>query len=156
MLEWPYQTGSDRRRKRAAAAMRDEQGFTLLEIVIALAIASLALAALTQAVSGGLRATRVGADYQEALSRARSHLEQLGTDLLAGERSGDDGGGFQWRVLVRPVAAAQAPAGGGRPGAGTVATLYGVTVTVGWDTDGGHRDVALTTQRLGLAASEAR
>ncbi len=135
----------------STVAMRNEQGFTLLEVVIAFAIASLSLAALTQAVSSGLRATRIGADYQEALSRARSHVEQLGSDLSPGEQSGDDGGGFQWRVLVLPLAAVR-----GQAGAGSIAILYGVTVTVGWSKDGGHRDVALSTQRLGFGASEAR
>lgn len=135
---------------------RNEHGFTLLEIVIALAIASLACVALMQAVSGGLRATSVSGHYQEALSRAHSHLEQLGTNLQTGEQSGAEGEGFKWHVAVQPIAVALGHVSSSEKGGTEVATLFGVTVVVEWDTDGGHQELVLSTRRLGFAATGTR
>ena len=62
--------------ERAAAAT----GFTLLEVVVALAIAALALVGLFQAGSGGLFAVDTAARAEEAIQRAQSHLAAVGRD----------------------------------------------------------------------------
>ena len=55
-------------------------GFTLLEVVVALAIAALALVGLFQAGSGGLFAVDTAARAEEAVQRAQSHLAAVGRD----------------------------------------------------------------------------
>lgn len=130
--------------------MRD-RGFTLLEALVAFVIAALALGALTQGALGGLRATGVAAHTEEALSRARSHLAAIGPLLRAGESSGDDGGGFTWRMVVQPVGTTARPRDAEGAQAGGRVTLYSVSVTVHWRLDGGERELALTTSRLGDA-----
>ena len=133
--------------------MRDS-GFTLLEALVAFIIAALALGALTQGALGGLRATAAAAHTEEALSRARSHLAGVGPGLQAGETTGDDGGGFAWRMLVQPMATTARPRGEeGRPSVRR-ATLYSVTVAVSWRLDGGQREVVLATSRLGESAAD--
>jgi prepilin-type N-terminal cleavage/methylation domain-containing protein len=88
--------------------MRDDAGFTLLEVVIAFAVAALALGALYEGSTAGIRATAIANHYEAALSRARSRLAAAGNPALlnAGESSGDDGGGYTWRLLVSRVASA--------------------------------------------------
>jgi len=54
--------------------MRAERGFTLLEVLIAFAIAALALALLFRAASDGMLSVRTAGRYEEAVVRARSHL----------------------------------------------------------------------------------
>jgi len=49
-------------------------GFTLLEVLIAFAIVAIALAALIKGAGFGFNAVGQSARYEEALSRARSHL----------------------------------------------------------------------------------
>src|SRR6266446_5415666 len=58
-------------------------GFTLLEVVVALAIAGLALVGLFRAGSGGLLAVDTAARAEEAVQRAQSHLAAVGRDAAA-------------------------------------------------------------------------
>jgi general secretion pathway protein I len=132
---------------------RREHGFTLLEVLVALAIAGLAFIGLFQAGSGGMFAADTAARAEEAVQRAQSHLAAVGRDaaLVEGEFTDDDGGGYQWRLRVRPVGSRQlAPAGGGDPTAAL--TLFDVEVAILWPGRNGERSVALKTLRLGTSS----
>jgi general secretion pathway protein I len=130
-------------------------GFTLLEVLIALAIAGLSLVLLFRAGADGLVAVDTARRAEEAVQRAQSHLAALGNQgtLTAGETEGDDGGGYRWRVRVNPVAAwpaASIGSGGNRSGAAGPypLTLYDVEVAVVWRGRHHDRSVVLKTQRL--------
>ena len=154
-------------RSSGAGQGRDagERGFTLLEVLVALAIAAPALALLYRQGVASMGIARNAAAYQEAISRAQSRLDLLADSLDPGERAGDDGGGFQWRTWVAPVAstsiastsvASTSPARpasqrGGTPAGGV--TLYDVAVEVTWSGPGGGRSFALKTRRLGPASA---
>jgi len=130
-------------------------GFTLLEVLVALVIAGLALSVLFQGTAAGLATTQVAGRYEEALERARSHVAALAAAgaLAPVDETGDDGGGYRWRHRVA-VVASETPGGPGPSGprAPTVA-LYAVSVAITWTAEGGRqRSVALDTERLGLAA----
>jgi general secretion pathway protein I len=135
-----------------AECTRQSGGFTLLEVVVALAIAAVALVGLFRAGSGGLFAVDTAARAQEGIQRAQSHLAAVGRDaaLVQGEFTDDDGGGYRWRLRVRPVASrALAPDGNSaRP-----ATLYDVEVAISWPGRSGDRSVVLKTLRLGTPAT---
>lgn len=123
-----------------------EAGFTLLEVLIAFLIAAGALTMLFRATVEGQSNATVAAQYQEALSRARSRLaavEATGA-IVAGDQQGDDGGGFRWRVRTTPVLT-------GAPSAGPAPVLLAVSVAVSWTLAGRERTVQLDTQRLGAA-----
>jgi general secretion pathway protein I len=128
-------------------------GFTLLEVVVALAIAALALVGLFQAGSGGLFAVDTAARAQEAVQRAQSHLAALGRDaaLVQGDFTDDDGGGYRWRLRVRPVATRQVQTVG--TNANATETLFDVEVAISWPGHSGDRSVVLKTLRPGTAAS---
>jgi general secretion pathway protein I len=129
----------------------DASGFTLLEVVVALAIAGLALVGLFQAGSGGLFAVDSAARAEEAVQRAQSHLAAVGRDaaLVEGEFTGDDGGGFRWTLRVHPVTKRQSP---GQDGGASSAVLFNVEVAVSWPATVGERSVVLRTLRLGTVA----
>src|SRR5215468_7337762 len=108
------------------------RGFTLLEVVVALAIAGLALVGLFRAGSGGLFAVDTAARAEEAVQRAQSHLAAVGRDaaLVEGEFTGDDGGGYRWALHIRPLTSRQSL---GQDGVATVTTtLFNVEVAISW------------------------
>ncbi|HYZ31471.1 MAG TPA: prepilin-type N-terminal cleavage/methylation domain-containing protein [Crenalkalicoccus sp.] len=130
-----------------------DAGFTLIEALVAFAIAAMGLVALFQGSLVGLRASQVAGRYEEALTRARSRLAALETaPLTAGDRRGDDGGGYRWRVRIVPTATSE-PLRQPMAGPSPRVTLYAVSVAVGWQEGGQVREVRLETQRLGSAAA---
>jgi general secretion pathway protein I len=126
-----------------------EAGFTLLEVMVAVAIAGLALVGMFQAGSGGLFAVDTAARAEEALQRAQSHLAAVGRDaaLVQGDSSGSDGGGYRWRLQVEPQAQRQGVAADGITPQNT--TLFSVKVSISWQARGHERAVTLQTLRLG-------
>ena len=131
--------------------MRRDAGFTLLEVLVAFIIAALALAALFSAGLGGLRAASVSGRYTEAVSRAESHLAaaSIGDALTAGDRQGDEGNGFHWRVRVTPTATTAPVPGADR--STPLLALYAVSAAVSWEEGGRTRSVQLDTMRAGSA-----
>lgn len=128
-------------------------GFTLLEVVIALAIAALALVVLFRAGADGLFAVSTASRAEEAVQRAQSHLAALGRDapLLQGQSEGDDGGGYRWHLRVAPVAHWQLP--GPDSSTAAVTTLYDVEVSVSWRGNGHDRAIVLRTERIASSVS---
>jgi len=129
---------------------RSKGGFTLLEVLIAFAIVAISLAAMMRATGFGITAVHRSGRYEEALSRARSHLAGLAAriDTLPAVTEGDDGNGFRWRLERRPSE---------QPGEATTGPLppktpmlYGVVVTISWSEGNNARSVTLTTNRFGL------
>jgi len=135
---------------RAVRVGRDDRGFTLLEVVVAVAIAALALVSLFQIGSIGLFAVDQATRADEAVERAQSHLAAYtgSGDIALGENEGDDGNGYHWRLSAQPVASQPASPTNGTSGA----TLYDIVVVVSWKSRGRDRSVALETQRIGLTA----
>jgi len=135
----------------ASVARRDlgsrARGFTLLEVVVALAIAGLALVGLFRAGSGGVLAVDAAGHVDQAIERAQSHLAAFGriAVIVPGETEGDDGGGYRWRVRARPLTTWQFGPGA----APATITLFEVEIAISWRAGGGHRSVALTSLRLG-------
>lgn len=131
--------------------MRREDGFTLLEVLVAFVIAALALGLLFEAAGDGVTAVRTAGRTEEAVSRAKSHLAALGRDVMLadGTFQGDDGDGYRWRIRVTPVATSSPS---NMPAPGGVRqwplTLYAIEVTLSWTEDGRDREVVLRTERL--------
>jgi len=125
----------------------NQNGFSLLEVLVAFSILSLALAALFTLFGTGVRSTAVARDYQQALVVAEARLaflQGVNAQQLPQENSqGVAPGGYTWRSEVTPLEQ-ETPAVSG-------VTLYQLAVQVRWDEGGQQRQLGLTTLRLGPA-----
>ena len=133
--------------------MREERGFTLLEVLIAFVIAALALGVLFDAGLSALRAARAASRYEQAIARARSHLALAvhASPLVAGDWQGDDGGGFIWHLSVTPLAStAVRPVNAVslRAMSSFPVTLCAVSVRIAWRDGGASREVRLDTEQI--------
>jgi general secretion pathway protein I len=139
--------------------MTNERGFTLLEAVIAFAIAALALGIMFRAATGGLVAVATAGRYEEAVSRAKSHMAAIGRDtpLAETETEGDDGSGYHWRIRVVVLASANPANGAPAPflqASSRKPTLFSVEVGISWKDAGRTREFLLQSQRIGAPGGE--
>jgi general secretion pathway protein I len=125
-----------------------DEGFVLLEMLIAFAIAILAVGLMIAATSDAVRGAVTAARYQEATVRAQSRLAAAADNgkPALGERDGDDGGGFRWHERVL---AEQTDTGRSAGEAAPPLTLYGITVWITWRDGMAAKSVTLETKRLG-------
>ena len=132
----------------ACRRRRDEAGFTLIEVLVAFVLLSLALGAVIRAFSDSTRRIDSTAAWEIATQLAESRLATVGieTPLGPGEQEGRFADArFSWRQSVRAPADATS----------TTAPLvpYIVELTVSWEERGSPRSLALTTLRLARATS---
>ena len=84
---------------------RQNGGFTLLEVLIAFAIAALSFTALSQIFSNALRATERAGGITQATLIAQAKLAQVGTTfpLEDSTQAGDEQSGlFRWQLNITP------------------------------------------------------
>ena len=82
---------------------RTETGFTLIEMLVALAIVGLSMAVLLRSVSDNLERARRARDEAAALSLVQSLLAQSTAAIpQTGVSTGRFGNGFYWRVQTAP------------------------------------------------------
>jgi general secretion pathway protein I len=81
------------------------RGFTLIEIVVAMAILGVGLIVIIELFSGGLRLGRVSEEYTQAVGLARVKLEEifLAEQLKEGSEQGEFNKDFRWQVGVKKV-----------------------------------------------------
>ena len=86
----------------------DAAGFTLVEVIAALAILSLSLVVLFSTLSDGFYNQQKAKSLSQATRLAQSLLAQVGTELplRPGETSGNLGGHFRWTVQIVPFGTA--------------------------------------------------
>jgi len=121
------------------------RGFTLLEVLVSLALMSLLAAVVLQVMTLGLRAQRASQWRSQALEVAGTLLQEFtldeGRGLTAGRRTGTEGP-FAYEISVEPqyTVAVEGQAG-------VRLTCWLVRVTVSWQEQGRPRSLALTTLR---------
>jgi general secretion pathway protein I len=119
--------------------MRGERGFTLLEVLVATLILGLAVVALIQLSSQGLRLLKQSDDQQQAALLADRLLRATGP-LAEGVETGREGPlAWERRIALRGAPDELSPTSGPAP------DLLALTVTVRW---GQRRSLELASLRL--------
>jgi general secretion pathway protein I len=75
-------------------------GFTLIEVIVAIAILAISLVMIMQLFSSGLRASRVSCDYTRAIVHAKDKMEEMSVTPI--QDSGEFEDGFKWESVVEP------------------------------------------------------
>ena len=80
-------------------------GFTLIEVVIAIAILGVALAVIFELFSGGLRLGRVSKEYVMAMNYASLKMEELTTkgEVREGTEEGEFNQEYRWQTFVKKL-----------------------------------------------------
>lgn len=121
-----------------------QQGFSLLEVLVAFSILTLVLGALLQVFSGGMRNAALSEEYSRATILAESMLSRAGRDipLEPGEHGDETDAGYRWSLRVAPYSEKGLLSG-------SDLALYRIDVTVSWQSGTKEREVGLTSLQLG-------
>ena len=130
-----------------ASKINKQQGFSLLEILIAFSILALSLGILLKIFSGGVNTAMVAEDYTIAVQIAESLIAKTGSEipLKDHQSSGDENEKYHWSLTVSPFFLS----GEGIDPKNAAAQLYKINVTVNWgDGESDDRQIQLTTLKL--------
>jgi len=112
-------------------------GFTLLEVVVALAIMAIALGVLYRAVGGGVRTVGDLSAYSRAVAIGESVLQMHDAVAAGGWSESGQWEGFRWSVASAPY----------EPGSGAGVPLHRVQVDVAWSDGLRDRSLSLVSLR---------
>ena len=128
-------------------ALGVRKGFTLIEIVVALAILAIGLTVVLEGFAGGLRSARVSEDYTKATWHGQTKMEEmLMTQELTEEvTEGTFDNQFSWKSEVKKVT----PSLGRDEKAQTSlpVEIYQIIVTVTWPWGAGKKSLELESLR---------
>jgi general secretion pathway protein I len=82
------------------------KGFTLIEVVVALAILGVALTVIIELFSGGLRLARASMEYTKAVNYARIKMEEIAVKPVVNEGTEEgvsEDKTFRWQMGVKKV-----------------------------------------------------
>jgi len=131
-------------RKRASptAATAHEAGFTLVEVIVALAILAAGLSVMLSMISGGVLRASTAERMVAAGSLTQSLVAEVGTmyPITADVRAGELADGYRWHLRMQPY---------GNGGDGTTVQLYEISADVQWEEGDETRSFQLKTLRVG-------
>lgn len=124
---------------RTRGRARPGAGFTLLEVLVALAILSLAVVVSIQAFAAGLRLLKLSGEHQEAILIADQKAREITSPTSGGIESGTEGP-YAWEREVKIVATPDLDV----EGRTAKWRMWAIDVRVSW---GERRHVSVATLR---------
>ena len=122
-----------------------QQGFSLIEILVAFMILAMSLAVIFRIFSGGMRNVALSEDYAQAMLVAQSQLSTVGVSepLERGVTAGEWDSRFRWEREVESYLPWEED-----KELTTPILAYRVTVNVDWEHAGRSREISLSSVRL--------
>jgi len=133
-------------------ADRRIRGYSLIEVLVAMAILAMSLTVLLRIFAAGLQNVAVSADYARAVIVAETQLLAAGrgAELRQGETEGSTDERFYWLRTVENYALTDRTGDQDLP-----VSAFLVTVAVEWEHRGRTRQVSLNSVRLAANAGGA-
>lgn len=119
--------------------MTAQRGLTLLELLVAIVIMALSLAALYRILGSSVRNVSGLDQRQGAMVLAQSLLSLRDAVPEGGWQQQGESAGYEWKIQSSPYET-------GISGSG-VPALHQIVITIAWHADGAQRDLQLTTLR---------
>jgi general secretion pathway protein I len=124
---------------RRSARRSAEAGFTLLEVLVALAVLSFAVVVSIQAFAGGLRLLKLSGEHQDAMLLADQKAREITAPTSGGVEGGTEGA-YTWEREVKIVATPDLDV----EGRAVKWRMWEIDVRVRW---GDRRQVTIATLR---------
>lgn len=130
------------------SSKKREQGFSLLEVLVAFMVLALTLTIIMQIFSGGLRNIGRSDDYTRAVLLAESKLTELAASSLEPKELSGAAENFRWAGAIS-VAGEEALGAPPPVEVNNPVDLYKIQVNVSWGEAEKARQITLNTLRLG-------
>lgn len=128
---------------------KKNQGFSLLEMLVAMAVLGLSLGVLYQAVAGASRNVHLDEQYTYATVLAESLLANYQVVPIQGlQQAGETEGGYRWQVLTQATP-------GDYPEGMVEGSLQDIEVTVSWNDGEKERQFQLQSIVVGAEVNDA-
>jgi general secretion pathway protein I len=125
----------------------DSKGFTLIEIVVALAILSIGLLVIMELFAGGQKSARLSEDFTKATWHGQTKMEEMlmTQELTEGVTEGTFDSQYSWKSEVKKVT----PSLGQdeKTQTSVPVDLYQIIVTVSWPWGAGKKSLDLESLR---------
>lgn len=124
--------------------LRFPHGFTLIEVLVAITVLAVALVAILQLFSGGLKSIRLSDEYSRGIFHARELVEQVQVSegVSEGVLQGRFEDGYKWKAEIKraPVLLDEER----KP----QFELFEIKVRVMWDSLGSEKHLELMTTKI--------
>lgn len=124
-----------------------EQGFSVLEILIAFVVMALVVGSLLQLFGTSMRNVVLADEYSFAVQIAESRMQAVGTEIPVEKDNvtgTEEGTAYQWAVQMEPVELDEE-----QDNFSLSIQPYQVSVIVSWDSAGKKREFILSSLRFG-------
>jgi len=124
-----------------------KKGFTLIEVLVALAILGVGLSVIIELFSGGLRLGKASEEYTKAANHGRMKLEEISTqkDIAEGREEGDYDDGFLWQVDVKKIVTLPMEKD---PDFKPPVDLFQVKINILWKSGSKERSISLESYKM--------
>ncbi len=119
-------------------------GFTLIEILVAISILAISLVVILQLFSGGLKSSRLSDEYTRGIFHAREKMGEilLSKDLSEGETEGEFADSFRWKCLVEPIES------GEEDEEKLPFNMFNIKIDIAWDVGGKEKRFQVSTIKI--------